>query len=587
MNLPLECYHRETKLLFAALPWLLVVACSTSPSTPDATPPDATPPDAAGPVDSAPLSLDSLAGDSPVAPGKTYYIRPLGGTKDQCDGLSNQDLNAAAAPGLKNCALNHPFQLLPPTGSALLSGGDTMIIAKGSYRMGIGAPGSESCDSLSAYDCHLPAIPSGSANNPTRILGEGWSSGCPHAPSLWGAERPWQVIDLTGSNFVTIECLEITDHASCVESHSNALHTCQRSSAPYGDWASIGIFAAKSKEVVLRNLNIHGLAHSGIHAGQLANWTLENVRIAGNGWVGWDGDIDASHQSSANSGEMVFKEVTIEWNGCGETYPEETPTGCWGQSAGGYGDGLGTAETGGNWTFEDCNILHNTSDGLDLLYHSLGGTVTVRRIHSEGNGGNPLKSAGNTRIVNSLLVGNCAFFEGKAFTDNVDHCRALGNTLEASFTTGSSYELINSTLYGQGDVLVSMDIREGHTCDGSETFVALNNIFIGNTDYHQPFEKTALHYAQGCAGLVFNADYGVIHNVKGTCAVGSNDICADPIVGGQGNSFMVPQSGSPAIDSGLSVGGLIPSIDLLKETRPKGTGVDRGAYEVSATKRSN
>ena len=104
------------------------------------------------------------------------------------------------------------------------------------------------------------------------------------------------------------------------------------------------VLASDSKNVLLKNLDIHGLAHSGVYAGRLTDWTIQNTRIAGNGWAGWDGDIDGD---DSNKGTIKFKNATIEWNGCGETYPNKQPIGCWGQDAGGYGDGLVTGDTGG------------------------------------------------------------------------------------------------------------------------------------------------------------------------------------------------------------------------------------------------
>ena len=75
------------------------------------------------------------------------------------------------------------------------------------------------------------------------------------------------------------------------------------------------------------------------------------MRIAANGWVGFDGDLGSNVKDSANNGTLLFRRVVIAWNGCGETYPGKKPQGCWGQEAGGYGDGLGTASTGGDWIF--------------------------------------------------------------------------------------------------------------------------------------------------------------------------------------------------------------------------------------------
>ena len=100
------------------------------------------------------------------------------------------------------------------------------------------------------------------------------------------------------------------------------------------------------------------------------DWHVEDVRIAANGWAGWDADIQGD---DSNSGRLHFIGWVVEWNGCAESYPGGQPIGCWAQTAGGYGDGFGSGSTGGDWIIQDSAFLHNTSDGLDLLYHSLGG----------------------------------------------------------------------------------------------------------------------------------------------------------------------------------------------------------------------
>ena len=514
----------------------------------------------------------------PPNPGKkTYYVRAKGGTRGQCSGLANADYPGSGSN--KACAFNHPFVALAPSGAALLKGGDTLIIAGGAYRMGVGAPGAGGCQKAYPWDCVMPAIPSGSAAAPTRILGEGWSAGCKKAPQLYGVERAYQIFDLRGSSHVQLQCLEITDRSSCVEHHASSALRCDRGSAPYGDWSAVGIRAADSTNVLLKHVRIHGMAHTGINAGRLKDWTLEDSSISGNGWCGWDGDLNQA--SSSNSGKLIFRRVSIDWNGCGESYPGGKPVGCWGQTAGGYGDGLGTAATGGDWIFEDCRILHNTSDGLDLLYHSLGGSITIKRMRAEGNAGNQVKVTGDSTIVNSVLVGNCAYFKGRSFTYNVDHCRALGNTVELVYQAGKKMSLVNNTIYGNGDVLVDVGVRQGYSCNGSESLTAINNIFVGGKDYHQPSERPALYYREGCSGLTFKADYGVAYGVKGTCKYGSNDLCKDPGLGPlTGDVYgMTPKKGSPAIDSGKAVGGGVPAIDFNRHKRPAGSGVDRGAIE--------
>ncbi|MCC6297905.1 MAG: right-handed parallel beta-helix repeat-containing protein [Anaerolineales bacterium] len=523
--------------------------------------------------------------------GPAYYVRPDGGNNAQCTGLADAPY-PGSGEGLP-CAWDHPFRALPPGGTPRIAGGDTVIVAPGAYQMGFGAPGSDNCEEGGSFDCHMPPIPSGpDASHPTRILGAGWDSGCGSPPELWGSGRPWFIVNLVDASNVEVACFEITDHSPCVEAHTGEL-ACNRDIPPYGDWASYGLHAEDSTNVVLRDLDIHGLASGGVHAARLTDWTVENVRIAGNGLVGWDGDL-WDEGGDSNSGTLIFRHWVVEWNGCGESYPEGEPTGCWGQEAGGYGDGVGTNETGGDWIIEDSAFLHNTSDGLDLLYHTLGGSITLNRVRAEGNAGNQIKVTGETTITNSVIVGNCAFFDGQPFAYWVDHCRALGNALVIVFTGGEQVSIANSTLYGQGDGLVTGSPREGFQCNGDETILARNSVFLGDADFFDPSDITFLFYQEGCPNLKLDSDYNIVHNVKNVecgaagdyTASGAHDYCGDPALEGplSGVEFgMQPSSSSPAIDAGDN--SLCPTVDSTGAPRPtdgNGDGnavCDVGAYE--------
>ena len=127
---------------------------------------------AAQAVPSPILSAEPSVGASDVrvqAPA-TYYVRPDGGSFAQCTGLVD-----APYPGSGSgqpCAWDHPFRALPPDDAPRITGGDTLIVAAGSYRMGYGAPGADACEPDYPWDCHVPPIPSGAdAAHPTRILG--------------------------------------------------------------------------------------------------------------------------------------------------------------------------------------------------------------------------------------------------------------------------------------------------------------------------------------------------------------------------------------------------------------------------------
>jgi len=526
------------------------------------------------------MSWDSTGSAS--AAGTTYYVRTDGGTATQCTGTTD-----APYPGSGSnqpCAWSHPFWALNSSGNWKIQGGDTIIIGPGSYKMGYGAPNTSWCDAEGAYDCDLPPLPSGpSADKPTRILGKKWDSGCADPPELWGSQRPWNIIDLTGSSNVYIGCLEITDHSSCVEFHSNSSVSCQRDTYPYGDWASDGIVASDSSNVTLKNLDIHGLASAGIRAGRLSNWTVENVRVAGNGWVGWDGDI---YGDDSNSGTIHFKNFIIEWNGCGETYPGGQPHNCWSQTAGGYGDGFGTGTTGGHWIFEDSIFRYNTSDGLDLLYaRNPGSQIEIKRTMSYGNAGNAIKVNGNTAMENCLMVGNCGFFHGKSFTYNVDDCRALGSPLSFSLRKGTIFSMVNSTIVGQGDCLMGGECDDG-SCDGSEKIIIKNNAFQGYPDYTSAGDTTCYLWLDQFNFYNLQMDYNIVYKTKiaDQITLSAHDLTQNPLfVNDSLASFDGHlQSGSPAINSGLAVGslsGLIPADDIEGNSRPGGAGVDRGAYE--------
>jgi len=528
-----------------------------------------------------PASLSGIAADRTFS-GATYYVRPDGGTDTQCTGMVD-----APYPGNgtnQPCAWSHPFWALDGSGNWKIKGGDTIIISSGSYKMGYGAPNTSWCDEEAAFDCKLPPLPSGpNSSSPTRILGKGWNSGCSNSPELWGSQRPWHILDLRGSSNVYIDCLEITDHSDCVEFHANGAVRCERDTYPYGDWASTGIEASDSSNVVLKNLNIHGLASAGIRAGRISNWTIEDVRIAGNGWVGWEGDIDGN---DSNSGTLHFKRFTVEWNGCGETYPGGQPHNCWSQSAGGYGDGFGTGTTGGHWIFQDSVFRYNTSDGLDLLYaRNSDSQIEIKRTMAYGNAGNAIKVNGPTAIENSLMIGNCGYFSGKSFTYNVDDCRALGNALSFTLRKGAAFSLVNSTIVGQGDCLISGECDD-NTCNGSETIVIKNNAFQGFSEYLNPSDRACYLWLDTFNHYNLQMDYNILYNVKVTdqLTLSANDLQQNPLFTNDNLSSFDGhlKTGSPAIDSGLSVGslnGLIPADDLEGNTRPSGLGVDRGAYE--------
>jgi hypothetical protein len=411
---------------------------------------------------------------SAAAPAETFYVRVDGGSAMQCDGRHDVAFTPAARHG---CAWNHPFVALPPGGKARIAGGDTLLISPGNYRMGQGAPGTESlekCRDDWPWDCHVGGVPAGpSPQRPTRILGAGFDQGCAQPPQLWGTQRAAAVLDLSDSANLEVACLEITDHASCIEFHNapGATQHCERDHAPFGDWASVGINAARTQHVRLADLDIHGLAHDGIRAGALSDWTLERVHIVGNGWSGWNGDVG---DASADEGTMVFRDVEIAWNGCGERYPGRERFGCWGEQEGGYGDGLGTGDTGGSWLFDRVHVHHNTQDGIDLLHARATTHVVFRDVQAEANAGNQLKATGVVQIQHATVNGNCSELNRHNSLESGNSCRAYGNSISLHLPAHSLIEIADSTIEGEGDCLI--DLQCADSCDGGSASISGNRL---------------------------------------------------------------------------------------------------------------
>ena len=510
---------------------------------------------------------------------QTYYVRTDGGSAGQCTGLAD-----APYPGQgkdQACAWNSPLVALPTHDMARIDGGDTLLIGPGDYLVGWGAPGleeSERCYGDARYDCYPSAVPGGrSSDQRTRILGRGHDAGCAAPPRLIGVERVDMVFNLEGSDHVEIGCLEITDRSDCIEFHTDDAVRCERDSQPFGEWASVGIWAKNSRDAWLHDLDIHGLAGRGIMAGGLRDWTLERVRINGNGWAGWDGDVG---DGSSNSGDVVFRHVEIAWNGCAERWKTREIHGCWAQEAGGYGDGLGTASTGGRWLIEDSNVHHNTSDGIDLLYldEAASTSVTIRRVRAEANAGNQVKTLGNALIEDSVIVGSCAYFNKKFDMTWSDQCRAMGNAVSIGVGDGQLATVRHNTITGEGDCLI---LTSG---GGPSSTVAIeDNALVGNIDFladadGNPGELTCGHYADDSRAKVRftgNAFWNVKHD---QCPLGDN-LCgkAPRLADIDLDHFQpAPVAGSPLIDQATGSRG---GVDFLGRPRPHGAASDIGAIE--------
>lgn len=468
--------------------------------------------------------------------------------------------------GDRACAWKHPYFALPPSGKPRLAPGDTLFIGSGSYMIGPGAPGGGNCR---GQGCVMTAVPSGhDSASRTRVLGKS----CSAPPMLWGSGGIERILNLEGTSNVEVGCLEITDRHDCVHKHSEPVAACPPAGSS-GDWALTGVFASGSSNAWLHDLDIHGLATTGINAGGLRDWVVERVRVNANGRAGWNGNIGAD---SSNAGSIVLREVEIGWNGCGERWRTGEPWACWAQQTGGYGDGLGTTDTGGQWLVEDAYVHHNTSDGLDFRYMDgkTSTTVVIRRLRAIANAGNQVKIRGNAMVENSVIVGHCGYFSGKHFMVKADQCRAGGNAVQLVLAPGTSATVRHNTIAGEGGVLIG-------TGEGDDTArVAIqNNVLVGFQSFRKPGVLAAVHYANNAPASV-HWDGNLVWNVKnGKCPPLS--ICGKhPKLANMSLAQFDPEPlpGSPVIDRVRAAKGV--SSDLRRTPRPDDGTADIGAIEA-------
>jgi hypothetical protein len=423
------------------------------------------------------LSLLFLGNSVGTSSASTYYVRTDGGTLAQCTGLVDVPYSENVVD--RSCAVNHIFWLLPPPNKApLISGGDTIVIGPGQYMMGINAvgdaaPNTSACQGgTGTFSCMMSAIPSGpDASRPTTIIGKNWDTKLTAPPQLWGAGRTDHIISLVKSNNVVLRYLDITDHAQCGYNFiNNPSLMCNRTVAPYGYQADYGIYATDSSNVLLKDITIHGLASGAIHAGRLTDWTLDNVTIHGNAFNGWNGDVGhgayGSGTDSSLNGDIKIIGSKVNYNGCVESYPLNAKYpfivagGCYGQGQGGYGDGIGMYYTEGNWFFENSEFLHNTQDGIDLLYHTgQTGKVSVKNTRSEGNSGQQLKIGTSAQIENTVIIGDCNYYYNNPLATQAGftHCRAAGTPIAfQGWRPNFKVSITNSTIIGPNKIFMEL-----------------------------------------------------------------------------------------------------------------------------------
>jgi hypothetical protein len=578
---------------------------------------------------------------SPQLFGKTWYVRPDGGTRysskvasGQCDGKTDGPYGGKGVN--QHCAYND-FRYLwdddsggVGQGAWVIAGGDTVIVrgckalpsqqhpSNPNCRLGWDMPTGNApnrwCYAVGSYGCFNPPIPAGSASQHTRILGQNYAacntggatdpkSYVSNLTQLFGGFSLAYALNLENTQYVDIQCLEITSHnGACVTAGSPRYPRGCNTDQPLDDYAASGVLTNKAtSNVTFQDVYLHGFNSSGLSGPIGGPITMTRMFIGFNAFSGWNFD-DGHNTPDAAGSSINANYVIMEGNGCYEQYPivNAFPAQvCYDTNSQGFGDSWsGQDTTLDSFICNHCEMLYNTKDGF-IGPHTWTTTLVIENSKSIGNMGQNWKWGGNTTptnttFINNLTVGNCDRMSqplpGAPSTYNkylTGFCRAAGNVF-AFVTPKNSHLLIaNNTVVAYSATVFDLACQPANAC-GSTPFIFTNNIFLG---YQlKGAEPPGLFYLEDRSIKVTasrSVEYG---NRSGTGSSCRGDmICSDPRLVNQppqqgwtnkaflDNFNFHPTSGSPANGHGIAVSGI--TTDYYGNMRPNPPSI--GAVEPS------
>lgn len=554
----------------------------------------------------------------------TWYVRPDGGTPfvsstltpaGQCDGKHDtpypgSGVNQPCALGdyeyLYFDQVNHHRQVW------MISGGDTVIVRQkpGGYNVAMNTIGYSPTNCIEPTYCDLPSVPSGTAAQHTRILGENFGSCHNDSAKTLLTLNGREAFNTKDSQFLDVACFTVADKAACA-ADGEFTHSCKLGGDYFG---RVGIWqSALTSFVNYTDILIDGLASEGIH-GPAGSSTVhaDYVHIRGAATAGID--MDDTPWLSGNisvAGGFTMTNSITEFSGCVEEYPvvHNYPyLECRDQSTAPSAplDGFGTGSTTGTWAFDHDIWRYNFQDGLDLL-HSGMQSLTVTNSQSYGNDGQAYKIGpadtvifrNNYAMVNCNRIGQTIGDEpASAVVAGVTLCRAAGDWVPFNFTNLGSYIVQNNTFAGYGATIFDLACSNGWDfCTGANA-VFQNNAVMAYTEptydagqapglFYLENGSAAMPALQGWSVRDHNVYYGVRY-CPGTLAAG--EICNTVDPGFQNephspvnseaaldNFSFVPASGSPLLGAGTPIAGL--TADILGNTRAATPSI--GAVDVS------
>ncbi len=552
------------------------------------------------------------------AKATTWYVRADGGSRTQCDGKAD-----AAYPGHgdnRHCAFGDVRYLWDGHEYAklrwVIAGGDTVILDNTKqWRIGWDQNGTNRGSEPwcwgwegGPYGCFNPNIPAGTPQQHTRILGRNYGKcsvdGQPDRTKMtqvFGGHGVSTVLNLGGAQYVDVECLELTRHSQCIRHGEPRLPSECRSDTPLDDYDGDGIWLNnQSHDVLLQDIWDHGHTDRGIIGAIGGLITANRMDIAANGMAGWD--FDDGRSTPSVNGVLRMSYTTIEWSGCNQQYPASTPNAvvtCFGQSDGGYGDGMGTPANDGMDVFIDHSVFrYNVQDGEDFGHIDSGShQMSITNSLSYGNNGGQFKWGPNFLHVifaNNIAVGNCLRLSkplpgaAPGYDAHLgDFCRA-GDAVSFNFRQGGTAIFDNNTIVSYAPTSFDIDCWDSSCSNSSLLF--RNNIVMGVANpatYSlggKPGGPGGFYYQHpiGHVSLSNNLFYGLrgSQHCEGTNVCKDPKFASEPTFRGEGdldhfNAHLAPNS--PARGAGMRIPDL--KTDFDGKPRPAGGSYSIGALE--------